>query len=127
MIIKIDPSSDEPLYRQLRTQIIIGLATGQLELGEQLPSVRQLADELGMNMMTVSKAYSALKDEGYLITDRRTGTKVAEEIPQNLPKEDYLKELTLFLADFYNRGGSEKEALSLVNEVFATFKKDVRK
>ena len=56
MVIKIDFNSDEAIYIQLRNQIIMGIATSQLAVGDSLPSVRQLADYVGINMHTVNKA-----------------------------------------------------------------------
>lgn len=64
MIIEIDFNSDEALYMQLRNQIIMGIATSQFHEGDSLPSVRQLADTIGINMHTVNKAYTVLKQEG---------------------------------------------------------------
>ena len=58
MIVEIDFNSDEAIYIQLRNQIIIGIATERLREGETLPSVRQLADDIGINMHTVIKAGS---------------------------------------------------------------------
>ena len=66
MTIEIDFNSDEALYIQLRNQIIYGIATQQYHEGDALPSVRQLADEIGINMHTVNKAYSVLRQEGLL-------------------------------------------------------------
>ena len=66
MIIEIDFNSDEALYMQLRNQIIMGIATSQFHEGDSLPSVRQLADTIGINMHTVNKAYTVLKQEGYV-------------------------------------------------------------
>ena len=63
MVIEIDFNSDEALYMQLRNQIILGIATSQYQEGEALPSVRSLADTIGINMHTVNKAYSVLKQE----------------------------------------------------------------
>lgn len=73
MIIEIDFNSDEALYMQLRNQIILGIATSQYQEGEALPSVRSLADTIGINMHTVNKAYSVLKQEGFVKVDRRRG------------------------------------------------------
>ena len=56
MVIEIDFNSDEAIYVQLCNQIIMGIATSQLQEGENLPSVRQLADTIGINMHTVNKA-----------------------------------------------------------------------
>lgn len=77
MIISIDFGSSEAIYMQLRNQIIIGIAQEQIKEGDSLPSVRQLADELGVNMHTVNKAYSLLKEDGYLTLDRRRGAVVS--------------------------------------------------
>ena len=64
MMIEIDFSSDEAIYIQLTNQIIMGIATSRLQEGDTLPSVRQLADTVGINMHTVNKAYSLLRQEG---------------------------------------------------------------
>ena len=77
MILKIDFESEEALYIQLCNQIIMGIATEVLREGDSLPSVRQLADEIGINMHTVNKAYAVLKQEGFLRLDRRRGAVVA--------------------------------------------------
>ncbi len=87
MIIKIDFNSNEAIYMQLRNQIVIGIAQDKIKDGESLPSVRQLADELGVNMHTVNKAYALLKNDGYLKLDRRRGAVVCvslETKPQHL-------------------------------------------
>ena len=82
MIIKIDEYSDVPIYMQLRNQIVMGISKGDLKSGEQLPTVRALALEIGINTMTVSKAYQLLKNEGYILTDRKNGARVRNEIKQ---------------------------------------------
>ena len=73
MLISIDFNSDEAFYVQLRNQIIMGIATSEIQEGESLPSVRELADSVGINMHTVNKAYAVLKDEGLIKIDRRHG------------------------------------------------------
>lgn len=77
MLIEIDFNSDEALYVQLQNQIIMGIATATIQEGESLPSVRQLADTVGINMHTVNKAYSILKQEGFIQLDRRRGAVIA--------------------------------------------------
>ena len=62
MIIRIDELSDVPIYQQIRNQIVMGISDGSLAAGEQLPTVRSLAVEIGINTMTVSKAYQLLKE-----------------------------------------------------------------
>ena len=73
MILEVDFNSEEALYIQLRNQIIVGIATNRLKEGESLPSVRQLAESIGINMHTVNKAYTVLKQEGFVKVDRRRG------------------------------------------------------
>ena len=82
MIIKINDMSDTPIYQQIRNQIIAGISEGKLEPGEQLPTVRGLAIEIGINSMTVSKAYQLLKQEGYVYSDRRNGVCVRKDFEQ---------------------------------------------
>lgn len=80
MIIKIDFESEEAIYIQLRNQIIMGIATDRIHEGDSLPSVRQLAENIGINMHTVNKAYTVLKQEGYIKLDRRRGAVIALDI-----------------------------------------------
>ena len=77
MLLHLDFSLDVPIYQQIRNEVVLAIASGKLEPGMQMPPVRTLAETLGVNMMTVHKAYSLLKQEGYLITDRRAGTVVS--------------------------------------------------
>ena len=80
MIIRINEYSDVPIYLQIRNQIVMGISSGELSPGEQLPTVRALATEIGINTMTVSKAYQSLKSDGYIFTDRKNGARVRMEI-----------------------------------------------
>ncbi|NLJ94891.1 MAG: GntR family transcriptional regulator [Clostridiaceae bacterium] len=98
MIIKVDLISEVPIYQQIRDQIVVGIANGKLEPGERLPSVRQLADDLGINHMTVNKAYTLLKQEGMLVSNRREGTKVAEQ-PLIELSDDYWQRLEVILSE----------------------------
>ena len=75
---------------------------GELVPNESLPSIRQLADEIGVNMMTVSKAYNKLKQSGYIVTDRRNGTKIAAKLPATAVWQQQLHErLELLLAESF--------------------------
>lgn len=82
MVIAINDNSDVPIYQQIRNQIILGISDGRLAPGEQLPTVRGLADEIGINAMTVNKAYQLLKQEGYIYADRRSGARVRDSFPE---------------------------------------------
>ncbi len=98
MLIEIDLSSEVPIYQQIRDQIILGVGRGDLKYGENLPSARQLADDLGINPMTVNKAYNTLKQEGVIVVDRRVGTKVREN-PDNIIESEYMDRLEIILAE----------------------------
>lgn len=74
----LDYSSGVPVYRQIIDQIIHGIASGQLKLGEQLPTVRALAVELKVNLNTVSKAYKELEIKNILETHQGTGTFISK-------------------------------------------------
>ena len=78
MVIRIDQMSEEPLYLQIRSQIIAAIATGELVPGTALPSVRALASDLGINLHTVNKAYAVLRDEGYVLMRGRSGAYIAD-------------------------------------------------
>ncbi len=78
MVITVDKLSDTPLYLQLRDSVIAGIAAGELRAGDALPSVRSLAEDLGINLHTVNKAYATLRDEGYVIMLGRRGAYVAD-------------------------------------------------
>ncbi len=78
MILRIDQTSSEPLYLQIRGQIVAAIARGELLAGDGLPSVRRLASDLGINLHTVNKAYAVLRDEGYLVMRGRSGAYVAD-------------------------------------------------
>jgi GntR family transcriptional regulator len=77
-LFSITPGSNEPIYRQLVEQVRRLVASGQLSSGAELPSVRELAQWLAVNPMTVSKAYGLLETEGLLARRRGLGMVVAE-------------------------------------------------
>jgi len=118
MIIEIDFESNEAIYMQLRNQIVMGIAMSVLQEGDSLPSVRQLAEEVGINMHTVNKAYNILKQEGYLRVDHRRGTVVA--IAQNRADalEDLKKQLRLLLAGAACKNISRQEVRELIDEIY---------
>ena len=93
MVISINDASEIPIYQQIRNQIVLGISDGRLAPGEQLPTVRALAEEIGINSMTVSKAYTLLKQEGYIYTDRRGGARVRQEFETNKELSEKSQEL----------------------------------
>lgn len=112
MLLHLDFNSQAPIYQQIRNQIVLGIARGSLPEGTKLPSVRALAQESGVNAMTVSKAYQLLKQEGYLDTDRRAGA-VIRAPGKNPPDGELLRRLGLCLAELKLAGAGEEEILKL--------------
>ena len=121
MYIEIDFNSDEALYLQLRNQIIIGIATSQFQEGDPLPSVRQLADTIGINMHTVNKAYSVLKQEGFVKVDRRKGAVVAVDMDKLQAMEELKKDLQVLLAKSRCKNVSKEEVHALIDEIYDSY------
>ena len=118
MIIEIDFNSEEALYLQLRNQIILGIATARFQEGDALPSVRQLADEIGINMHTVNKAYTVLKQEGFVKVDRRRGAVIALNADKLQAMEEMNEELRVILAKGICKGISKEEAHCMIEEIY---------
>ena len=118
MIIKIDFESEEAIYIQLRNQIIMGIATDRIHEGDSLPSVRQLAENIGINMHTVNKAYTVLKQEGYIKLDRRRGAVIALDIDKSRSIERLREELSVLLARSVCKNISREEVHDLVDEIY---------
>ena len=118
MFIEIDFNSDEAIYIQLRNQIIMGIATSALQEGEALPSVRQLADHIGINMHTVNKAYTVLKQEGFIQLDRRRGAVIAVDVDKLEAIEDMRGKLKVILAKARCKNISREEVHGLIDEIY---------
>ena len=117
MLIEIDFNSEEAIYVQLCNQIILGIATSKLQEGENLPSVRQLADTIGINMHTVNKAYTVLKQEGFIQLDRRKGAVIAVDVDKIQAVADMRQNLRVLLAKASCRDISREEVHQLVDEI----------
>ena len=119
MLIEIDFNSNEAIYVQLQNQIIMGIATDAIREGDTLPSVRQLADTVGINMHTVNKAYAILREEGYLKLDRRKGAVISVE---TLEKQQELASiqgnLRMLVAEAVCKGVTEDEMNRLIHDMY---------
>lgn len=121
MLLKIDFNSNEALYIQLRNQIIIGIAMNDIQEGDPLPSVRQLADNIGINMHTVNKAYSVLRQEGFVKLDRRKGAVICLDADKIQVISEMRRELGVVLACGACKNVTREEVHRLVDEIFDTF------
>ena len=118
MVIEIDFNSDEAIYVQLMNQIIMGIATSRLQEGDTLPSVRQLADTIGINMHTVNKAYSRLRQEGFVTIDRRRGAIIALDVDKMKALEEMKQNLMVALARGCCKNITRAEVHDLIDEIF---------
>ena len=121
MIVKIDFNSDEAIYIQLRNQIIMGIATDRIREGDTLPSVRQMAEYVGINMHTGNKAYSVLRQEGFLKLDRRKGAVVSLDVDKYQALEEMKQNLDVVLACGICRNISRQEVHQLVDFIYDAY------
>ena len=121
MMIEIDFNSDEAIYLQLRNQIILGIATAKFREGDSLPSVRQLADTIGINMHTVNKAYTVLKQEGFVKVDRRKGAVIAIDVDKIRTLDEIRRELMVIIAKGSCKNISREELHILIDEIYGKY------
>lgn len=121
MLIEIDFNSDEAIYVQLQNQIIMGIAMNMIREGDSLPSVRQLANTVGINMHTVNKAYTVLKQEGFVKVDRRKGVVIALDADRLRALEEMNEELQVIFAKGICRGVSREEVHRMIDEIYEEF------
>ena len=121
MFIEIDFNSDEAIYMQLRNQIILGIATSTFREGDVLPSVHQLAETIGINMHTVNKAYTVLKQEGYVKVDRRRGAIIAVDINHIEDMAEIKKDLIVTLAKASCKNISRAEIHALIDDIYEEY------
>jgi len=110
MVIEIDFNSDEAIYVQLCNQIIMGI-----------PSVRQLADTIGINMHTVNKAYTVLRQEGFVNIDRRRGAVIAVDVNKARALQEMKETLAILLAKGSCRNISKEEVHALIDEIYEEY------
>ena len=100
MLIEIDLSDDAPLYAQIAAGIRRTVATGELRAGDPLPTGRELAAALDVNLETVQRAYRMVADEGLVVSRVGRGTRVADDVdPRRLDLGARLDELIAAAAD----------------------------
>lgn len=115
MLMRLDFSSEIPIYQQIRNQVVVAIASGELAPGERLPTIRALAEETGINMMTVSKAYQLLKAEGYITTGHRGGAAV--RLPEGGTPPETVEGLRLRLCELRLAGMEKEEILELCGKL----------
>lgn len=124
MMIKIDFDSETPIYIQVKNQIIIGVSKGYLTEGDELPSVRSLAESIGVNMHTVNKSYSLLKDEGYIKMDRRKGAFISIDLKNSEDEfnEKFEYDIRLYISEYINRNKDINLMIKNINDIYKEIK-----
>jgi len=102
---KLDPKGGIPYYRQVIDQIRFGIVTGNLKVGEQLPTVRALAVQLKVNLNTISKAYRELEIQNVLETQQGTGTFIGL-VKVEIPEGERQKKLESICTEFFSIAAS---------------------
>ncbi|MCD8371565.1 MAG: GntR family transcriptional regulator [Clostridiales bacterium] len=118
MVLNIDFESEEAIYIQLRNQIIMGIATATIREGDSLPSVRQMAGTIGINMHTVNKAYALLRQEGFIRLDRRKGAVIALDIDKIEEIQNLREHLSVLLARSICKNVSREEVHTIIDEIY---------
>lgn len=121
MIVTIDFNSEEAIYIQLRNQIILSIANAQIREGDNLPSVRELADNIGINMHTVNKAYTILKQEGFVKLDRRKGAVISVDTDKMKALEELTDQMRVILAEAVCKNISCLEIHEVIDRIFREF------
>ena len=103
---------------QLCNHIIMSIATERIKEGDSLPSVRQLADTVGINMHTVNKAYSILKQEGFIKLDRRKGAVINVDVDKMRVLRHMEKEFSVVIARGICNGVSREDAHEIVDKLY---------
>jgi len=116
--VTIDPASTIPRYDQLRRQLTFQIRSGSLRVGERLPTVRQLARDLGISKNTVVRAYSELEQHGLVVGAGRNGTIVTERIGSTDDRHALITEAARhFLADIAALEPTLDELLSTIQQM----------
>ncbi|GAA0344668.1 GntR family transcriptional regulator [Bacillus carboniphilus] len=119
MLLYIDFGSEIPIYEQIVTGVIKGVGDGTLSSGELLPSMRELASDLNINMHTVRKAYLQLQDMGFIEILKKKGALVREK-PTGDSNDFYRRieqKLLPILFEAKSRGITNSEMLTLINQL----------
>lgn len=120
MYFEIDVESSEAIYSQLKNRIIYAIAMSEIAMGDYLPSVRELAERVGINMHTVNKTYNILKDEGYVEIGRR-GAYVCVTSDVAAAKKELYENMYNSVAKALVKNVSKNECKEILSEVLDSF------
>ncbi|MCG8484536.1 MAG: GntR family transcriptional regulator [Clostridia bacterium] len=125
MLLQLNFESEIPIYAQINHQIIEGIAKGHLVPGQRLPSVRQMAEDLGINLHTVNKAYNILKNEKLISIHRQKGVYVSD-VTNEPTSQEYKNELVESIKPMvfkaYCKGMTQEDFKRILNDIFSELK-----
>ena len=116
MFITIDADEKRPLYQQIVDGVKALIASGDLREGMTLPSVRQVAGDLGVNLNTIAIAYRQLQDEGFLTVRHGAGAVVSSRRGHEVEEDELRKPLRTLLTELILAGLSDREILAAVKQ-----------
>ena len=123
MNIKIRNASGDPIYLQIKNQVKAEILSGTLEPGEKLPSIRFLAKELRISMITAKRAFDELEAEGFIHSVQGKGNFVAAQ-NEELIREEYLKKVEEKISELIELSSVSGLSEDEVMEMFHNMKED---
>ena len=121
----VRPESPIPIYQQIRDQVVEAIARGEASAGSTLPSIRQLALDLGVNLHTVNKGYNTLRGEGLVRINRKSGAVINRDASTGPPAPGFTPawagRLRTLLAEAAAQGMSQAEIRQQCEDVIDTF------
>jgi GntR family transcriptional regulator len=123
MFLTIDANDKRPLYRQIVDGIKALIAGGALREGMALPSVRQVAGDLGVNLNTIAGAYRQLQEEGFLTVRHGTGAVVSSRHSRAIEENELVKPLRAALTELILAGWSDREIAAAVRQELASLRR----
>ncbi len=116
MFLTVDATDKRPIYQQIVDGVKALIASGAIQDGTPLPSVRQVADDLRVNLNTIATAYRQLQEEGFLSVRHGSGAVVSIRPGRTVEAEDLRKRLRLALTELILNDLSDKEIVGIVRE-----------
>lgn len=126
MLLTIDPHDRRPIYQQVADGIKTLIAGGSLREGDPLPSVRQMAADLGVNLNTIATAYRELQDQGFITVKHGSGATVGSSVHAKHNEHDLRRSVRTTLTELVLAGMPRTQILSLVNDELRSLLKGVK-
>lgn len=118
-MIAIQSNHEAPIYRQIADQIMLLVSSGILSEGEAIPSIRDLARDLGINPATVARAYAELERRGIIETLPKKGSYIARGHLKEELRKKAQEDLTAFIERYRSLAFSQDDLIAIVKEVYA--------